>query len=290
MNVYGRLADSLRTKRGPLRTHDHEHRYRGRADTLSRYQPLGRGHPGPRSNAVSSRPSASARGWRTRRSERFQAAATSSCVTVTADGGSGSQQKSHQGETEPGEHRNAQETTKGVHPTQRLVPRPQRESRRCEDDQDCLDPALGLPKPHHRRRQEPHRERPVGELGKGDPAGRPTAEHPVDKPRAVPCQVRSSQRCIPAGRCPPRRSLRPGWCPGWITARCASGRDRGASLATGCQAAARASAPVSPEMRSFHNSTNRRRASPCSSRIRSVVSISTRSSLSATPTSLRVAE
>jgi len=30
MNVYGRLADFLRTKRGPRRTHDHEQRYPGR--------------------------------------------------------------------------------------------------------------------------------------------------------------------------------------------------------------------------------------------------------------------
>jgi len=34
----GLFADFLRTKRGPLRTHDNEQRYRGRADTLRRYR------------------------------------------------------------------------------------------------------------------------------------------------------------------------------------------------------------------------------------------------------------
>jgi hypothetical protein len=58
----GLFADFLRTKRGPRRTHDHEQRYPGRADTWSRYRPSGRGHPGRRSNAVSARPRASARG------------------------------------------------------------------------------------------------------------------------------------------------------------------------------------------------------------------------------------
>jgi hypothetical protein len=57
------------------------------------------------------------------------------------------------------------------------------------------------PQPHHRRREQPHRERPVGELGQRDPAGR-TASNPVHIPRAILCQLRRSQGRTPAGRCP----------------------------------------------------------------------------------------
>lgn len=50
MNVYGRLADVLRTTRGLDEdhggTHVHEQRYPGRAGALSRYRPWGGRHPG----------------------------------------------------------------------------------------------------------------------------------------------------------------------------------------------------------------------------------------------------
>jgi hypothetical protein len=89
-------------------------------------------------------------GTRERRSASTQVPFFIACP-VTADSDcSGCQPKSHEGEAEPGEHGQAQEATKGVHPTQHLVPGPQRESRRGEDDQDGVHPTLGVSQPHHR--------------------------------------------------------------------------------------------------------------------------------------------
>jgi hypothetical protein len=52
--------------------------------------------------------------------------------------------ESDQGKAEPGEHGDTQDATEGIHPTQHLVARPQREGRRSEDDQDVACPALGV--------------------------------------------------------------------------------------------------------------------------------------------------
>ena len=52
--------------------------------------------------------------------------------------------ESDQGQNEPGEHGATQDATKGIHPTQHLIARPQREGRRCEDDQNVAYPALGV--------------------------------------------------------------------------------------------------------------------------------------------------
>ena len=96
-----------------------------------------------------------------------------------------------------------------------------------------LQPCRPLPRPkqpHHRRRQQPHHELPVGQLRQRDPAGLSAAEHPAQKSRVMLQRVRSSQRRTPAGRCPPRRchglrgaphGMRPTAHQGWP---CAPGR------------------------------------------------------------------
>ena len=117
--------------------------------------------------------------------------------------------ESDQGQGEPSEHGDTQDATEGIHPTQHLVARPPSEGRRSEDNQDIAYPALGVTQPHHHRSQQPHPELPVGQLHQRDPAGLPAAEHPVQKPPAIPCQLTSSQRRTPPGRCPPQGSHGP---------------------------------------------------------------------------------